>query len=251
MNHSIVRARQETLEARPRLGLVETDAFDRARHQDGEPLLSSIYALVLCSRLVLKVRQSEAHRDLVLHLVVGIDCSGTKRVLGLGSTPALVAGLCERGLEHALIVVSDSDLMANAFRDAGLSLTTLESIHTLVRQTLFQVPSRQRAGLSSALRAVYSARDLESAKAALALFAAGRWGRMYPGIAPFWQMSLPRLEPLFDLPRGVRHFLATADAAETFFEKLRRRAIAVPTHFASEDAALAHFELLSRKCSGD
>ncbi len=213
--------------------------------------LKRVYALLLCGRLHLNIHETGSVRRVAVHLALGIDCNGAKDIVGIGLIPAFISTLRDRDVEHIFVSVSETDDAAMYVRANFPGGSAQVSIAHLVRHSLGLVPKKDRASISAALRTLYRAPDLESGNAALQAFTEGRWGQRYPSIAANWRKAWQRLDCFFELPLALRRFLETADAAGSFQEKLQRRALSIPGHFASEEAALAHLADLARKCTGE
>lgn len=206
-------------------------------------------AVVIANRLQLRILESGGIRDIAVHIVLGIDCDGAKTILGIGGPTALHAELGGIHARTAFAAVADTLEMSDTLRDVFGPLSVQTSIAALVRQCVVQASGGQRPALSAALRSVYRAPDIAAARAALDRFALSRWGQRYPSIVTAWNRNWTGLSAYFEFPPAVRRFLETADAVESFFEKLRRRAIALPNAFPSEEAALRTLQSHGRRLS--
>lgn len=255
MAQPIARIRNETSGFTLEPGRTRAIAQSVAAFEDPAPIsaakLKRVYALLLCGRLHLNIHENRSVRRVTVHLALGIDCNGAKDIVGIGVIPAFVSTLRDRGVEHIFVSVSETDDAAMYVRGNFPNSSTQVSIAHLIRHSLSVVSKKDRAAVSIAMRSLYRAPDLGSGNTSLKAFADGRWGQRYPSIAANWRKAWQRLDCFFDLPVALRRFLETADAAGSFQEKLQRRALYIPGHFASEEAALAQLADLARKCTGE
>jgi len=72
-----------------------------------------------------------------------------------------------------------------------------------VRNSLKDVPWKERRAVAADLRAIYGATTLAAAAQALERFA-DRWAPKYPAISPSWLADWDRLTVFFDYPPAIR-----------------------------------------------
>jgi len=87
-----------------------------------------------------------------------------------------------------------------------------------------------------ALKAVYTALNVEAAEAALAEFEESDLAKRYPANAPSWRRAWNEVIPFLDYPPEVRRLIYTTNAIEALNSKIRR-AGRTRGHFPSDEAA--------------
>ena len=80
-----------------------------------------------------------------------------------------------------------------------------------------------------ALKAVYTAVDVEAAEAALAEFEETDLATRYPAIAPSWRRAWNEVIPFLDYPPEVRRLIYTTNAIEALNSKIRRAGRPAPS----------------------
>ena len=95
---------------------------------------------------------------------------------------------------------------------------------------------KDRKAVAAALKAIYTAVDVEAAELALAEFEDSDLARQYPAIAPNWRRAWNEVIPFLDYPPEVRRLIYTTNAIEALNSKIRR-AVRTRGHFPSEEAA--------------
>ena len=214
-------------------------------------ILQDTYAIIIVTRLQIKIRDTSTVRTLSLNLALGIGFDGTKEILALEPTPAFVDGLLERGVKSIFFaVIETNDDLCGAFAARFPKSHMVASIVQLVRQSLSGVTLADRSAVAAALKGVYREPDLVSALSRLESFALGKWGGRYPRITELWRRQWKNLAGHFELPAALRRFLETVDAVGALQEKLQRQAANLPTSFKSEEAAAEMLLSLTRNCAG-
>ena len=95
---------------------------------------------------------------------------------------------------------------------------------------------KDRKAVAVALKAVYTAVDVEAAQAALTQFEDSGLAAKYPAIAPSWRRAWNGVIPFLDYPPEVRRLIYTTNSIEALNSKIRR-AVRTRGHFPSDDAA--------------
>jgi transposase-like protein len=210
----------------------------------------AVYAFLICNAMSLRIATDGVVRAFNVCVLLGIDCDGAKEILGIVRPHEIADCLYERRIDHIFNVIGDNEEAAATLRAACPGSHVQGSIASVIHQSLQLAPASQRSALNGALRAIYRASTLSSALAARDALMSGRWGHRYPGIASLWSNSWMNLGDFFELPSGLRRFLETANAADSFVEKLRRKAITLPGSFPDEETALLALSSYARKCQG-
>ena len=106
----------------------------------------------------------------------------------------------------------------------------------LLRHSMSFASYKDRKAVATALKAVYTALDVEAAEAALAEFEESDLAKRYPAIAPSWRRAWNEVIPFLDYPPEVRRLIYTTNAIEALNSKIRR-AVRTRGHFPSDEAA--------------
>jgi transposase-like protein len=113
------------------------------------------------------------------------------------------------------------------------------AVHALVAESTAHVGPRVRASLARGVREVFEVDSMQAANEALERLFHGRFGARYPGIWRTWREALPRLEPLFALPRHLRALTLSGDSAVQALHRSLARSIRRHGSFSSREAAVS------------
>jgi putative transposase len=208
--------------------------------------LEALYALVFFDAIRVKVRDEGAVKNKAIYVALGVRADGRKEVLGLWIEQTegakfwlrVMNELKTRGLEDILIAVVDG---LKGFPDAINAVFPQTQVQTcivhLIRNSLDFVSWKDRKAVAQALKAIYKAKDVKAAEAALDDFADSAWGEKYPTIAASWRRHWSEVIPFFAFPAEVRKLIYTTNAIESLNAKLRR-AVRTRGHFPHDDAAM-------------
>ena len=208
--------------------------------------LEALYALVFFDAIRVKVRDEGAVKNKAIYVALGVRADGRKEVLGLWIEQTegakfwlrVMNELKTRGLEDILIAIVDG---LKGFPDAINAVFPQTQVQTcivhLIRNSLDFVSWKDRKAVAQALKAIYKAKDVKAAEAALDDFADSAWGEKYPTIAASWRRHWSEVIPFFAFPAEVRKLIYTTNAIESLNAKLRR-AVRTRGHFPHDDAAM-------------
>ena len=217
--------------------------------------LDPLYAVVFFDALRVKIRDEGTVRNKAIYIALGMRPDGTKDVLGLWIEQTegakfwlrVMNELKNRGIADILIAVVDG---LKGFPEAINAVFPATQVQTcivhMIRHSLDFVSWKDRKPVSAALKEVYRARDVESARENLEAFAAGQWGARYPAIAGVWRRQWQQVVPFFAFPQAVRRIIYTTNAIESLNATLRR-AVRTRGHFPNDDAATKLLFLVLRK----
>jgi putative transposase len=170
---------------------------------------------------------------------------GTRDILGLWIEQTegakfwmkVFSDLKTRGCHDILIAVTDGLKGMSEALEAVFPETTLQTcIVHLIRRSLDFANWKERKGMATALRPIYTAPTAEAASAALDGFERGAWGTKFPTVVAAWRRAWTQIIPFFAFPPEVRRLLYTTNALESVHAQLRK-IIKTRGHFPSDDAA--------------
>jgi len=208
--------------------------------------LEPMYPVVFFDALRVKMRDEAVVRSKAVYLALAVLPDGTRDILGIWVEQTEGAkfwlkvfnDLKTRGCQDILIAVTDglkgmSDALAAAY-----PATTLQTclVH-LIRNSLDLAGWKDRKGLASALRTIYTAASAEAAAAALDALAASSWGQRFPTMVKSWRQAWTHIIPFFAFPPAVRRVMYTTNALESVNARIRK-IIKTRGHFPSDEAAI-------------
>jgi transposase-like protein len=208
--------------------------------------LDRVYPVVFIDALTVKIRDGVVTNRPV-YLAIGIDCDGTKQVLGLWVGPAtgesskfwftVLSDLKSRGVADVCIVCCDGltglpDAISVVWPQATVQLCVVH----LIRASLRYASKRDWGPLTKDLRLIYTAVDESAAEAALEGFEQ-RWAQRYPAIVKLWRVHWTEFIPFLAFPPDVRRVVYTTNLIESMNARLRK-VTRNRGQFPSEQAAL-------------
>jgi len=192
--------------------------------------LDSVYPVVFIDALMVKIRDGVVTNRAV-YLAIGVDCEGTKQVLGLWIGPtagesakfwlSVLSDLKSRGVADVCIVCCDGltglpDAIGVVWPQAIVQLCVVH----LIRASLRYASKKYWVPLTRDLRPIYTAADEQAAAAALEDFAAA-WGDRYPAIVKVWRAHWAEFIPFLAFPPEVRKVIYTTNPSVIWSPALR------------------------------
>jgi putative transposase len=233
-----------------------TDAvIDEARVWQSR-MLESIYPIVWLDGIVVKVRQDRQVINKSVHVVLGVNLSGEKEVLGLWIAESegskfwlsVLTELQQRGVQDIYIACMDGlkGLPEAVNAVFPKTLTQLCIVH-LMRASLRYVVHKDRKAVAAALKRIYQAAQVEQALAALDRFET-EWGDKYKSVVRMWRQNWDNIIPFFQFLPDIRKVVYTTNAIESLNMVLRKL-----THnrriFPNDDSVLKSLFLAIREAS--
>jgi transposase-like protein len=219
--------------------------------------LDPVYPVVILDALRVKVRDEGSVRNKAVYVALGVRSNGQKEVLGLWLEQTegaafwhrVLTELANRGVTDILIALVDG---LTGFPEAITTVFPQTQVHQcvvhLIRRSLTYVAWQDRKQVAAALKPIYRAATLETARHGLQEFAQSPWGEKYPHIAPIWERAWDQVAPAFQYPMPIRRLLSTTNAIESVNMQLRK-IIKTRGHFPTDDAALKLLYLALRNLS--
>src|SRR5438105_13381093 len=217
-------------EVSPTLISTITDAvLDEVRTWQARPL-ASVYPILYFDALFVQSRQGGPVQRRAVYLALGRTMDGEKELLGLWLSASegakfwlsVFTELHNRGVQDCFIACVDGRKGLPEAIEAVFPQTQVQlCIVHKVRNSLKDVPWKERRAVAADLRAIYGAATLPDAEHALERFAQ-RWDAKYPAISPSWLADWDRLTVFFDYPLAIRRAVYTTNAIESLNYSLRK-----------------------------
>ena len=206
-----------------------TDAvMDEVKAWQGRPL-QGLYPIVYLDAIVVKARNSGHVTNRVIYLVIGVNLSGLKELLGFWTCESegakfwlsVLNDLKNRGVKDMLIACVDGlkgfpEAIQAVFPQTEVQLCIVH----LIRSSTKQVAWKEHKEVSRDLRSIYSAPSADEACRELDVFDQ-KWGSRYPMIAKSWRAVWNNVIPFFKFPDDIRHAIYTTNVIESVNSSIR------------------------------
>lgn len=192
--------------------------------------LDAVYPIVYCDCLVLKVRENQRVINKSVYLVLGVNLSGHKELLGIWIAQnegakfwlSVLTELQNRGLKDIFVACIDGltgmvEAIESTYPQTRVQLCMVH----MVRNSLRYVSYKHRKELVADLKAIYRAATAEEAELNLELLAE-KWDDTYPVVSKSWKNRWANVIPLFDFPEEIRKVIYTTNAIESLNMTLRK-----------------------------
>lgn len=193
--------------------------------------LEAVYPIVYLDAIHMKIRRDGKVQNTAVYVVLGIDCTGQRDVLGHwvgdGGEGAsfwlsVLSDLQARGVADIFIACVDgltgfSDAIAAIFPRTAVQRCVIHQ----VRQSLTYVAWKDRKAFVADLRTIYQAPTRELAETRL-LELGERWGGQYAVAVRSWERAWDQLATMFDYPPDIRRLIYTTNAVEGYNRQLRK-----------------------------
>jgi putative transposase len=243
------------IEVSPTLISNVTDAVvEEVKAWQSRPL-EELYPIVYLDAMMVKMRDSGHVQNQAIYVVLGVDLTGQKEVLGLWVAQQegakfwlqVLTELKNRGVKDIFIACVDG---LKGFPEAIEALyphteVQLCIVH-LVRASLNYVPWKHRKMVAADLRRIYRAATAEEAKQNLEEVTL-KWNA-YPSLSQVWQRNWDRITPFFHYPADIRKAIYTTNSVEALHRSLRK-IIKTRGAFPNEESALKLLFLAIRQAS--
>jgi len=244
------------VEVSPSLISSVTDAIsDEVKAWQSRPL-DAVYPIIYLDALVVKVRESSHIQNKAIHLIVGINTSGRKEVLGLWITHnegakfwlQVLTDLKNRGVRDIFIACIDGltgfpEAIEAAFPKTEVQLCIVHQ----VRNSLKYVSWKWRKEVAEDLKAIYTAATVEEAELNLEAFAK-KWDAQLPTISKSWRLNWERLIPFMSYPAEIRRVIYTTNVIESVNSSIRK-VLKNRGSFPNEEAVIKLIYLALRNIS--
>jgi putative transposase len=214
-----------------------------------------LYPIVYLDAMMVKMRDGGHVQNQAIYVVLGVDLTGQKEVLGLWVAQQegakfwlqVLTELKNRGVKDIFIACVDG---LKGFPEAIEALyphteVQLCIVH-LVRASLNYVPWKHRKLVAADLRRIYRAATAEEAQQSLEEVTL-KWNA-YPSLSQVWQRNWERITPFFRYPADIRKAIYTTNSVEALHRALRK-IIKTRGAFPNEESALKLLFLAIRQAS--
>jgi putative transposase len=218
--------------------------------------LDALYPIVYLDCIHVKVRDGGAVRVKAVYLVLGINLSGEKELLGIWIAQTegakfwlqVVTELKNRGVTDLFIACVDGlkgfpEAIETVFPKTTVQLCLVH----LVRYSLHYVGWKLRKAVAADLKRIYQSATVEEAEIRLTEFE-HKWDAAYPPIGQSWRRNWVRIVPFFDYPPEIRKVIYTTNAIESLNMSLRK-ITKNRGSFPSDEALMKLFYLAIRNIS--
>jgi putative transposase len=208
--------------------------------------LDPVWPIIYVDALVVKVRDANVVTNKAAHLVVGVDTTGVKHVLGIwvqnheGAKfwAGVLTELRNRGVRDVLIACCDG---LSGLPDAINSVFPAAVVQTcvvhLIRASMRYVSYGDRRAVAAALKPVYTAPSVDAAEQALLEFADSDLGKRHKATVATWENAWDEFIPFLGFPPAVRKTIYTTNAIESLNFQIRK-IIKNRGHFPTDDAVV-------------
>lgn len=212
--------------------------------------LSSLYPILYLDGLHFKVRQDSRIVTKCAYIILGINESGMKDILGIWINEAegakfwmqVLDEIKTRGVQEIFIACTDGLTgFAEAIHAIFPSAQIQQCIVHQVRNTLKYIPHKHRKAMAKALRTIYTAPTEEAGLRAL-----DEVKSQFPEYAislKSWETKWLLLSPFFSYPQEIRRIIYTTNAIEGLNRQFRK--VTKTTTIFPHDVALTKLLFLA------
>jgi transposase-like protein len=218
--------------------------------------LDGVYPIVYLDALVIKIKENKQVINKAIYLALGINCQGSKEVLGMWVSQnegakfwlSILTELRNRGLQDIFICCVDGLTGFPEAIEAVYPKTTVQlCIVHMIRNSLRYVSYKDRKAVVSDLKPIYRALTLDAAESALTAFGE-KWDSQYPAISRLWFAHWEKIIPFFGYPPEIRKAVYTTNAIESL-NMTFRKVLKNKRFFPSDDAAFKQLYLALQNIS--
>lgn len=218
------------VEVSPALISEVTDAvIEEVKLWQNRPL-DEVYPVLYLDALMVKIRDSAQIQNKAVYVVVAINTSGVKQVLGLWVAQtegakfwlSVLTDLKNRGVKDIFIACVDGLKGFPEAIEAVFPKTQVQlCIVHLVRNSLRYVNWKDRKAVAADLKKIYQSPTIQQAEMWMEEFAR-KWNGLYPSISQMWRANWERITVFFAHPPEIRKVIYTTNAVESLNRSLRK-----------------------------
>lgn len=192
--------------------------------------LESVYPVIWLDAMHYKVRVEGTVQSKAIYSVLGVNCEGTKEVLGIyfGSSESasfwrqVLNDLQQRGVEDILIACIDNlKGFAQSIEDYyPKTEVQLCLVHQMRNSTKYVTRSDLREVVKD-LKYIYTASTEQQGWEQLVL-AEKKWGKKYPAIFQSWNHNWDRLSNIYKYNKDLRRIIYTTNPIESYHRMIRK-----------------------------
>ena len=192
--------------------------------------LEVFYPMVWLDAMHFKVRENNQVVVKAVYIVIGLNPSGVKELLGMYISENegarfwlnILTDIQSRGVDDILICCIDNLKGFTEAIEAVFPKTDIQVciIHQIRNSKKF-LSYKDSGSFSNDLKKIYQAANLPEAELALDAFEE-KWGKKYPLAVKSWKNNWHRLTRFFDYSKSVRKIMYTTNIIEGFNKQIRR-----------------------------
>lgn len=207
--------------------------------------LDSHFLIVWMDGIVFKVKQDNKIINKSIYIVMGLNTTGRKEVLGLWISETekasfwmhILTELRARGVQDIIIACTDNlKGLTQAIKAVfPQTLTQLCIIHQ-IRNAIRFVPYMHRREFMTDMKKIYQAINRENALEAIEQLQT-KWSKKYPYSVKSWIQNQDELTIFLEFPLEIRTIMYTTNIIENLNRNIRRNT-STKTMFPTDDAVL-------------
>jgi putative transposase len=219
--------------------------------------LEPVYPIVYFDGFVVKIRHNGVVRNRTIYVVLGVNISGHREVLGLWVAASegakfwlgIMNDLRSRGVKDILITAVDGLKGFPEALEASFPQSIVQTcvVH-MIRSSTNLVAWKTRKEVAADLREIYTAPNEEAAVVALDAFAE-KWDVIYPSVSKAWRSNWSRISPFFEFSKEIRKLIYTTNPVESV-NRVFRKATKTRGVFPNDDAVLKLLWLVAGNLGG-
>ncbi|MBI1288370.1 MAG: IS256 family transposase, partial [Flavobacteriales bacterium] len=211
------------------LSAITDRVIDEVKAWQGRPL-ESVYPFVWLDAIHYKVKENGGIRSKAVYCMLGVNREGIKELLGMyvGENEgarfwlSVISDLQNRGVKDIIIASVDNlKGLSNAIKSVFPHTEVQLCIVHQIRNSMKNVPYKQRPQVVEALKAIYTAPSKDQAEVALAKLEEN-WGGQYPAMVRSWLNNWEELSNHFKYPDAIRKRIYTTNPIKSFHSQLRK-----------------------------
>ena len=192
--------------------------------------LESLYPFIWLDAIHYKVRENGSILTKAVYCVIGVNRDGIKDLPGLyiGENEGarfwlkVISDIQNRGVKDILIASIDNlkgfpEAIASVFPNTEIQLCIVHQ----VRNSLKNIPHKERREVMVTLKEVYKAANLQQAEMALNQLDL-QFSAKYPAMVKSWLNNWERLSNYYKYPKEIRKIIYTTNIIESFHSQLRK-----------------------------
>lgn len=193
--------------------------------------LEAVYPIAFVDAMFFKVREDHKIRKKAVYLVIGVDLTGHKDILGIWPGEesesakfwlAVMQDLQARGVQDILIACSDNLTgMSDSIKAVFPNTIIQKCIVHQIRNSLKYIASKNQKEFMADLKLVYKASTKDEAESNL-LALDEKWGKKYPIVINSWQNNWEELSTYFNFSADIRKLVYTTNLIEGVNRRIRK-----------------------------
>ncbi len=192
--------------------------------------LERVYSIIWMDCIHYKIREDGRTVSRSVYVILGINCSGEKDLLGLYASEneganfwlGVLADLQNRGVQDILIACIDNltgfvEAIQGIFPKTEVQLCIVHQI----RNSIKYIASKDQKAFLKDLKKVYRSSSKQAAAGMLDELEK-KWGEKYPMVILSWRNNWEELSQYFKYPPAIRRIIYTTNTVEGFNRQLRK-----------------------------